>query len=466
MARPEQFGAVADGVTNCAPAINQCLSQFGAVELGEGVYVLGDSGQTNPMGTLRSCIMFGWGEGNRDGIRITGAGRGRTILKFADDTSAKRDSPVATSAFMIRSISPVYHGHEVRNTRISGITLDGNYDGRNQDATISGIDVTGPGMVIEDCEFLRFGVGPMNGESFVVFCTLAADSADGSQGTVVRRCSFHTPGRNARQPVGGGSVEAVTYVCVGGALEAGIFASGCAVMDCTFKGKSSETQTSPLHGVTPVYTTGFQMTGNRFGDFEGTCFYVDTGIHRGTRITGNTVTNGNNFVHLTSQNMFRFRPSYPREFNARSIAIHDDVLVQDNSVQLGAPITMFWLANREVWPSMFATYIWDRDFGPDYREDASGFDRVMVVPGAATGFTPDRALVNVGGFWPASGSFRNGVPWGPVPDAMGIHLVLPQAAPVVVSSMVESTGTPVTIAETSGGTKLSPLLIVGLLLLL
>ena len=427
MARPEQYGAVADGRTNCAEAINRAITETGSVELGEGVYLLGDTGTNNGVGTMRSVIQFGWNPPQQSNIRIIGAGPGKTILRAAPDTSAKRDSREAEGVFLIKTISAAYHAPNITNTRIAGITFDGNFDAGNQDKTMSGISVWGSGTVIEDCEFLGFGTGPANQESFIIWCGLATESPDQSQGPIVRRCHFHSPGRNSRKPTGSEHIEAVTYVSVGGNLEAAKFATGVRVENCLFEGDvNANTQTSPLHGVTPFGTMGAVITGNEFRAFAGTAFYVDTGVHIGTQMVGNRATECPNFVHLTSQNLFRFRPDPNlREYNSRTIARHVDMVIQGNTVTMSGPDSFFWQPTKPGWPPMFLSYQWDRDFGQYYREDNSGFVNVQYSTDGMTTQFLDRVLVNIGGYWPPAGGFRNGEPWGPVPPAAGIALIPP-----------------------------------------
>ena len=49
MAKASDYGAIADGSTNCARAINLCLQETGVVEFDEGTYVIGGIWITNPL---------------------------------------------------------------------------------------------------------------------------------------------------------------------------------------------------------------------------------------------------------------------------------------------------------------------------------------------------------------------------------------------------------------------------------
>lgn len=421
MARPEQYGAIADGVTNCAEAINRCLSETGSCELGDGVYLLGATGADHGVGALKSSIYIGWGDVT--GRRLTGNGPGRTILRNAPNTSAKRDSAYHRGVFMVQSGGPVFQQDDCANCTIRGITFDGNYDADNRDFTMSGITITGCGTRIEDCEFVGFGVGVDNQESFVILTNLPLSKGSGD-GTVVRNCRFGRPGRNRRKAYPGGHIEALTSIAFGGNMASGRLSTGDLVEGCHLSGDVGADQTSPLHGITPHNTVGAVVRNNTFEDYAGNCFYVDTGPHFGTRFTGNRAIRVPSLVQLTAHNIFRIAPAEaeadPVRF-MRWIGFHKDMVIEDNEVELTGPGTYYWQPSTQVsgWNPMVVGYNWDRDFGPYYREDNSGPHGVVLGRNTYRNVPDDVRILNIGGWM--DGGFKYGVPNGPVPPASGIR---------------------------------------------
>jgi hypothetical protein len=421
MARPEQYGAVADGVTNCAEAINKCLIEHGSCELGDGVYQLGAPGADHGAATLKSVIFLAWGDVR--GRRLTGNGPDRTIVRNAPDTSAKRDSLYHRGVFMVKSGGPTFQADDCADALIQGITFDGNYDAQNQDLTMSGINVTGSGTRIIDCDFTGFGVGVDNQESFIILTSLPL-AKGGSKGTEIRRCRFGRPGRNRRRAAAGSHIEALTSVAFGGNMASGRRSTGDVVAECTFTGDVGSDQTSPLHGVTPHNTVGAVISQNLFQDYQGNCFYVDTGFHGGTRFVKNKAVRVPSLVQLTSHNIFRIARAEaqadPERF-MRWIGHHVDMVIEDNEVELSGPESYFWQPSTQArgWNPMVVGYNWDRDFGQYYREDNSGPHGVVLGCNRYKDVADDVKLFNIGGWM--DGSFQYGIPNGPVSPAPGIR---------------------------------------------
>ena len=58
MAKASDYGAIADGSTNCARAINLCLHETGVVEFDEGTYIIGGTGVTTPVSSIHSARLI------------------------------------------------------------------------------------------------------------------------------------------------------------------------------------------------------------------------------------------------------------------------------------------------------------------------------------------------------------------------------------------------------------------------
>jgi len=94
MAKPEQYGAIADGKTNCAYAINECIRLHNICEFGEGTYVIGgkDIDPNDSQKVLKSGILWGFNPTqNEAGVQLIGKGKGKTILKLSEDLTGRKD---------------------------------------------------------------------------------------------------------------------------------------------------------------------------------------------------------------------------------------------------------------------------------------------------------------------------------------------------------------------------------------
>jgi len=89
--------------------------------------------------------------------------------------------------------------------------------GVNSVYTIAGINHTGENALIQDCEFLDFGDGTLNAESFVLKTFLPMTVDDGTPGAKVLRNKFGYQGKNSIQgSLYVGNAEAITEVVIGG----------------------------------------------------------------------------------------------------------------------------------------------------------------------------------------------------------------------------------------------------------
>ena len=133
MAKAKDYGAIADGSTNCARAINLCLHETGVVEFDEGTYIIGSSSVTE---IIDAAIFWGFGAKYLRGMKMIGKGKGKTIIKFANNTRTGAVLPYGYNIFLVNTYSNIGEDQsfDAGDCVISGITFDGNYD-NNYSAT-------------------------------------------------------------------------------------------------------------------------------------------------------------------------------------------------------------------------------------------------------------------------------------------------------------------------------------------
>ena len=433
MAKASDYGAIADGSTNCARAINLCLQETGVVEFDEGTYIIGGIGITNP---LDASIYWGYPAKYLRGIKLLGKGKGKTIIKFAASTGTHSVLPYGFNIFLVNTYSYIGddQSFDAGDCVISGITFDGNYD-ENWDPvnpyfkSVGGVRLIGSNNLIENCEFKGFGVGVANAEAFALQSYLPTTAADNSQGAIVRNCSFNSPGANSRTVAT--YIEANTSIAVGGNGATGKYAVGCVVEGCDFTNNLFNTnQRSPLHGISPVATRGCVVRNNTFTNYQGQHIYVDSYKNFNLVIKDNSATLCPQFISFVVQNWPRMTglPSY-----APLIASFVDVTIENNSIQLAGPNSWYYNFNNPPLNASFFLYQYDRDVTDLYNPGLiPGFKNINLQGNTITNSNGNDIVYNNGGYWPSSGSYANGAPSGPVPpitDIRVIALPTPPAAP-------------------------------------
>ena len=435
MAKASAYGAIADGSTNCARAINLCLQETGVVEFDEGTYIIGGIGISD---VLDAAIYWGYPANYTRGIKLIGKGKGKTIIKFAASTGTHAILPYGSSIFLVNTYSYIGddQSFDAGDCVISGITFDGNYN-NNYDPvnayfkTVSGVRLIGTNNLIEDCEFKGYGVGVANQEAFALQCYLPTTATDNATGAVVRNCSFNTPGANSRTLPPGGVAEALTWVVVGGNGLANKYATGCVVENCTFTNNTfGANQRSPLHGISSASTKGCVIRNNTFTNFQGQCIYVDSYKSFDLRIEDNVATLCPQFISFVVQNWVRLTgsPAF-----APLIASFVNVTIQNNTVGLAGPSSFYYNYQLPPLNATFMLYQYDRDVDAYYNPTLiPGFKNVNIQGNTITNSAGNDIVYNNGGYWPATGSFQNGAPYGPVPvitDIRVIELPTPPAGP-------------------------------------
>jgi len=416
MSQAELYGAKPnDSNINSAYAINKCITDNGRCELGEGTYYIGGEGIdiNDNEKVLKSGILWGWiNKHNVGGVKLIGKGKGKTVLKLSKHLSGRKDLAVnGNQLIMVQAVGPGGDGSvDCKNIVIKGITFDGNYDEINDtkgnELTIAGCTTFGTNTLFEDCEFKGFNVGKDNATSFVIISLLSKNSKDGAKGTTVRRCDFHSPGRNNRYPEH--DTEQIVHVQVGGNLASKILANGCLVEDCTFRGDAGKTQFSPLAGVSVSNTKGAIIRNNNFDRFEGMCYYADTGTNIDTIVEQNSAIKVPCFIRLTAQNYVR---QYGDKWWEVNYAYHHNLVVRLNNVLTTGKGTWNWKPGKYApWDGIFLGYSMDRDL-----PDMSSVFKNIVIESNNINVAPENMLKNLGGWWPSINAYGNPTPIGPVP---------------------------------------------------
>lgn len=137
-----------------------------------------------------------------------------------------------------------------------------------------------------------------------------------------------------------------------------IFAS-----ECEFKynqvrgGPDVVNQQSPVHAITARETDGMNISYNNFDGFRGTCFYVDSYQHKGTRISNNSALNVSAFISLVVQDWYTLIQTVGEanpETYSTLIAAHKDMVIQNNDVLLTGPASWFY---QTAFPPLDAVFL-------------------------------------------------------------------------------------------------------------
>jgi hypothetical protein len=119
---------------------------------------------------------------------------------------------------------------------------------------------------------------------------------------------------------------------------------------CTFErnevrgGPNKVNQQSPVHAITVRETLNAEVRYNNFDGFTGTCFYVDSYQHFGTRIHNNSALEICAFIALNVQDWYELigpLTSNPNPYSTL-ISAHRDMVVENNDVLLQGPGTWYY----------------------------------------------------------------------------------------------------------------------------
>lgn len=145
-----------------------------------------------------------------------------------------------------------------------------------------------------------------------------------------------------------------------------IFASECLFEGNKVRGGPDPVnQQSPVIAVTVRETSGAQIRKNNFDGFRGTCFYVDSYQHKGTKIQNNSALNISAFISLVVQDWFTLISGVPGTANPEAystlIAAHKDMLISNNDVLLTGPNSWFYQTALAPLDAVFLLYNHDVD---------------------------------------------------------------------------------------------------------
>lgn len=330
MNTPEYYGyKIGD---NIAPYINKCIDATGECYISEGTHILGRNDTNWHLGHVWSDSSIVWGWNKKDGVKLIGAGRDKTILKWIDNCNIAyiKDKHSDT----ISMISTNWNQY-CNDNLIEGITFDGNYE-NNTKSTMLGIRIRGSNNTIKGCKFINFGVGEK--QTHETFQIIVGPDTNALKGTIVIDNYFSSPGRKSKSSEK--HVPENTCIAVGGydALVSGnVFENmDFNVMD----------QQSPLHGISLAFSRNAKITNNTFINFQGSCIYFDSWTNEDFIIENNTAKNVWQFLQLTCQHWD----------NLSQISFNKNVLVTNNEIELSKG-DCFWHWVQAPVVSNFCGYV-------------------------------------------------------------------------------------------------------------
>jgi len=146
-----------------------------------------------------------------------------------------------------------------------------------------------------------------------------------------------------------------------------IFASECLFEGNKVRGGPDPVnQQSPVIAVTVRETDGARIRKNNFDGFRGTCFYVDSYQHKGTKIQNNSALGVSAFIALTVQDWYALiqtitPPVANPETYSTLIAAHKDMLIENNDILLTGPNSWFYQTAFLPLDAVFLIYNHDVD---------------------------------------------------------------------------------------------------------
>jgi len=308
MNTPEYYGyKIGD---NIAPYINKCIDTTGECYISEGIHILGRNDTNWHLGHVwsDSCICWGWNR--KHSVKIIGAGRDKTRLKWIDNCNAayiyNKQSDVIT---MVTTNWNEY----CNDNWIEGITFDGNYE-NNTKSTMLGIRIRGANNTIKSCKFINFGVG--TAQTHETFQIIVGPDSNTMKGTTVVDNYFTLPGRKSNSSEK--HVPENTCVAVGG--------YDVLVSDNVFENMDFNVvdQQSPLHGISLAFSKNAKIANNKFINFQGACVYFDSWTNEDFIIENNIAKNVWQFFQVTCQHWD----------NPKQISFNKNVLITNNEIEL------------------------------------------------------------------------------------------------------------------------------------
>ena len=329
---PEFFGYVIG--KNIVPYINKCIEEAGECVLSEGTHIVGSS--DNNVDVWKNN-MISWGWSRKHGVKLTGAGRDRTTLKFANNLQPiKFYQKQFYYVFMLQT----NYSESCNDCVIDGITFDGNYSNNKiGESTINCLRIRGERNVVKNCQFINFGVGDSSiYECFQVTLLAPFENLGGNQ---VINNLFTSPGKKDKAKEG--FVPENTFIAVSG--DNAVIKNN-QFIDCEC---NAQTQRSSLHGITiggAFPSKNAVIFGNYFKNYQGVCFYIDSWTTQNVEITDNEAENVWLFCYLSSQ-------GWPNE---KQISYSKDYIVRGNTVKLANEKAYYQFNENSSFEPIFAGY--------------------------------------------------------------------------------------------------------------
>lgn len=317
---------------NIAPYINKCIDLVGECYISEGEHIIGRDDSNWNSGNIWNDNSIVWGWNRKHNVKIIGAGRDKTTLKWINNCQSSRllDKP----SDVITMVTTNWN-ESCNNNLIKDITFDGNYNHNAGPATMIGIRIRGEGNRVEGCRFINFGVGTK--ETHECFQIIIVPIDKNGKGTEIVNNYFTSPGRksfSSKNPI-----PENTMVAVGGV--------DTIIVDNVFENMDFNVvdQQSPLHAVTISNTKNANIHGNKFINFQGTCIYMDSWTNEDCLISGNIAKDVYQFMQLSCQ-------SWPNE---EQISFNKNLAVYDNDIELHIG-DCFWHWDKPPFVSNFIGY--------------------------------------------------------------------------------------------------------------
>lgn len=309
MNTPEYYGYKLG--ENIAPYINKCIDVTGECYISEGTHILGRNDNNWHSGNIWIDNSIIWGWNKKHNVKIIGAGRDKTTLKWIDDCQASRlfDKPCD-----VMTMVSTNWNESCNDNLIKDITFDGNYNFNRNSATMIAIRIRGEGNKVEGCRFINLAAGTK--DSHECFQIVIGPIDKNGRGTEILNNHFTLPGRKSfstKNPV-----PENTLIAVGG-VDTKII--GNIIEDMDF---NVVDQQSPLHAITISNTKNAVISDNKFLNFQGSCIYMDSWSNEDCLIADNVAKNVYQFLHLSCQHWD----------NSDQISFNKNFKVINNEVEL------------------------------------------------------------------------------------------------------------------------------------
>lgn len=317
---------------NIAPFINICIEKVGECYIGEGTHLIGRNDKNWNVGNVWSDSGIVWGWTRKHDIKIIGAGRNKTILKWIDNCHA---SYLFDTPRDIMLMITTNYNESCDNNLIEGITFDGNYQNNNS-STLFAIRIRGKNNTIRGCEFINFGVGKK--QTHECFQVIVGPINKDEKGATIVDNYFTLPGRKSNST--SDHVAENTIIATGGV--------DCVINNNVFENMDFNIidQQSPLHGITIGTSKNAEIKNNKFINFQGSCIYADSWTNENVTIENNIAKNVWQFMHLSCQHWD----------NTEQISFNKNIKVINNNIELSVG-NCYYHWNKPAFVSNFIGYV-------------------------------------------------------------------------------------------------------------